>query len=53
MIKNWSEKFILFEIADNIIFLKNFDHYEHEKYIVNLQNKNYENDFNIVQDKIF
>ena len=53
MIKNWFEKFILFEIADNIIYLENSDHHEHEKYIVNLQNKNYENNFDIVQDEVF
>ena len=53
MIKNWSEKFILFKIADNIICLKNSDYHEHEKYTVNLQNKNYENDFDIIQNKIF
>ena len=53
MIKNWSEKFILFEIADNIICLENSDYHECEKYIISLQNENYENDFDAAQDKVF
>ena len=53
MIKNWSEKFILFKIVDNVICLKNSDHHECKKYIINLQNENYENNFDIIQDKVF
>ena len=48
MIKNWFEKFILSKIIDNIICLKNSDYYEHEKYTVNLQNKNYKNNLDII-----
>ena len=33
--------------------MKNSNHYEHEKYTVNLQNKNYKNNFNAAQDEIF
>ena len=53
MIQNWSEKFISSEIADNIICLENSDHHECERYTVSLQNKNYKNNFNAAQDKIF
>ena len=45
MIKNWFKKFISFKIADNIIYFENSDHHEYEKYTVNLQNENYENNF--------
>ena len=53
MIENWSEKFISSEIADNIICLKNSNYYECERYTVNLQNENYENNLNIIQDEVF
>ena len=53
MIENWSEKFISSEIADNIICFENSDYHEHKKYIVNLQNENYENDLDIAQDEVF
>ena len=53
MIENQPEKFILSEIVDNIICLKNSNYHEHEKYIINLQNENYENNLNIIQDEIF
>ena len=53
MIENWSEKFISSEIADNIICLENSDHHECKRYTVNLQNENYENNLNIIQDEVF
>lgn len=52
MIDDWSEDFIPPELYDNIISLENGDHDERVGYTVNLENGNYENDWQAAEESL-
>ncbi len=53
MMDTWEDDFILPEIYNNIICLRNLDHHEHEGYTVSLEAGNYKNDFHAAHDRSF
>jgi hypothetical protein len=52
MIDDWADDFIPPELYDNIIALEDGDHNERVGYTVNLENGNYENDWQAAEDNL-
>jgi hypothetical protein len=51
-IDGWADEFIPKELQDHIIYLTDTDHHECAGYTVNLQEHNYENDWQAAEDNV-
>jgi hypothetical protein len=51
-IDGWADEFIPEELQDHIIYLTDTDHHKHIGYTVNLQEHNYENNWQATEDNI-